>query len=372
MDPLSEVSRGPLPGSTLESTPIPLVDLAFQHAEVAVEIVEAIVAVMSQGGAAEARAVSRFESAMAASWGRRHCFGVADGTDTLALLLRAAGIGAGDEVILPANGRLAVVAAVIQAGAWPVLADCDPVHHLLDPDAVRQRITRRTRAVVALHLYGQMAPVEDLAAIARSSGAVLFEDAAQCAGARRHGEPPGQRSAAVITSFHPGMSLGAYGGGGAVLTDDDALAVRLRALPRPGFDASEAIVLTAKLGHLVEWNALREKAGRFYAEMLDGDDRIVLPTVLPGNTHVWHRYVVRVGNRDGVLAEMLAGGIEAAVHYRVPLHLLAPSEILGYRPGDFPHTEAAADEMLSLPIHPGIRYQQVERVADALRRALPR
>jgi len=363
----------PFSGTTLGSEPIPLVDLAFQHAEVAVEIMEAIVAVMTKGKAAEARAVTEFEASMAGFGGVKHCVGLADGTDNLSLLLRAAGIGAGHEVILPANGRLAMVAGVIRSGARPVLADCDPVHQLLDPADVRKRLTSRTKAIVALHLYGQMARVEDLATLADSAGAVLFEDAAQCAGATRHGRPPGSRALAVVTSFHPGMSLGAYGGGGAVLTDDGALADRLRALPeRQGLDASEAIVLSAKVRHQRQWNRFRMTAAQFYGELLGGQERIILPAVLAGNEHVWHRYVVRVPGRDAVLAALQAEGIGATADYRVPLHLLPAAEMLGHRRGDFRGAEAAADELVFLPIYPGIRYQQIGLVANALRRAVRR
>ena len=367
----------PAPGAarrsspTLGSDPIPLVDLALQHAEVAAEIVEALVGAMSGGPVAEGQAVANFEAALAAFCHRRHCFGVARGTDALALVLQAAGIGPGSEAIVPANGRLATVAAVIRAGAWPVLADCDPVHHLLDPDDVGRRRTPRTRAVVAMHLFGQMAPMEDLAAVIGNGPAVLFEDAAHCPGATRHAEPPGAWGQAVITSFHPGMNLGAYGDGGAVLVDDDRLAGRVQHLRQSrALDAAQAIVLTAKLRHLQEWNHWRVATARLYAQWLGDDDRITLPAALPGNEHVWHHYVVRIPDRDRVLAELQAAGIGAAVHYGVPVHLLPASEVLGYRPGDFPNAEAAAGEMLSLPIYPGIRRDQVERVADTVRRAL--
>jgi dTDP-4-amino-4,6-dideoxygalactose transaminase len=363
----------PFSGTTLGSDPIPLDDLAFQHTEVAVEIMEALVAVMTKGKPAEGLAVAEFETAMAAFFGAKHCVGVADGTDALTLLLQSAGIGPGHEVIVPANGPVAMVMAVMRTGAWPVLADCDPVHQLLDPAAVRKRLTSRTKAVVAVHLYGQMAPVEDLAALAHAAGADLYEDAAQCAGATRHGRPPGSLARAVITSFHPGMSLGAYGGGGAILTDDDALAARVRALPDSrSLEASEAIVLTAKIGHVREWNLLRASAVQFYGELLGGQGRITLPGVRPGNEHAWHRYVVRVPDRHAVLAELQSEGIGAAAEYRGPVHLLRATEMLGYRRGDFPHAEARADDLLFLPIYPGIRYQQVARVASALRRTLRR
>jgi len=372
MDDIHRTGAGRRSGTLVGSGPIPLVDLAFQHAEVATEIVEALLAAISGGPVAEGQAVANFEATLAAFANRRHGIGVANGTEALALMLQAAGIGPGGQVIVPANGRLATVAAVIRAGAWPVLADCDPVHHLLDPNDVRRRLTRETRAVVAMHLYGQMAPMEDLAAALGDGPAVLFEDAAHSPGATRHGAPPGMVGWAVTTSFHPGMNLGAYGDGGAVLTDDDTLASRLRSLRQSRLDAAQAIVLTAKLHHLREWNDWRAATARLYGECLAGHDRITLPAAMPGNGHVWHLYVVRVPDRDRILAELQAAGIGAAVHYPVPVHLLPASEVLGYRPGDFPHAEAAAAEMLSLPIYPGIRRDQVERVADTLRRALRR
>jgi dTDP-4-amino-4,6-dideoxygalactose transaminase len=368
---------------TIAFDAVPFVDLAFQHAVVADEIAEALLEVMARGKSAEEHAVTQFETALAAACLRAHCVSVADGIDSVSLMLRAAEIGHGDEVILPANERLATVAAVMRVGAWPVLADCDPVHHLLDPEDVRQRLTSRTRAVIAAHRFGQMAPIDQLAAIVDDGRVFLFEDAAQSLGATRYGEPPGTAGTAFATSFHPGMSLGAYGGGGAILTDDDLLADQVRMLRERGveshrgrpavrFDASEAVVLAAKLRHLNTFTELRRDAARCYHETLDHIERIQLPGVLAGNVHVWHRYVIRVPGRDAVLAELQAAGITATVHYAVPVHLLPASEVLGYRRGDFPNAEAAAGEMLSLPIYPGIRPDQLERVVSVLRRTLRR
>jgi dTDP-4-amino-4,6-dideoxygalactose transaminase len=214
----------------------------------------------------------------------------------------------------------------------------------------------------------------------------LFEDAAQCQGASRFGRGPGSWSRAAATSFDPGKNLGAYGDGGAVLTDDEVLAARVRALGNHGLvandehrivgwnsrlDALQAIVLSAKLRHLRGWNAERATAACLYRELLSGQARITLPAPLAGNEHVWHRYVVRVPDRDRVLLELQAAGIGAGVHYPVPVHLLpAYYRGLGYGPGDFPNAEAAAGGILSLPVYPGIRVDQVERVAEALLRAV--
>jgi dTDP-4-amino-4,6-dideoxygalactose transaminase len=387
VNPFPPTGRTPGSGSILASTHVPFVDLAFQHAMVAAEIAQALLDAMAQGKDAEGQAVARFETALAGSFRRDHCVSVADSIDTLSLMLRAAEVGPGDEVIVPANGRLATVAAVLRAGAWPILADCDPVHHLLDPEEVGQRLTSRTKVVVVPHLFGQMAPIEELAAVVDEEQVLLFEDAAQSIGASRHGDPPGTTGIALAISFHRGMSLGAYGGGGAVLTDDHVLAARIRSLherregadadrlraKRPArLDASEAVVLAAKLRHLRTFKELRRDAAMRYHDALGHHERIKLPGVLAGNEHVWHRYVIRVPGRDRVLAELLATGIEAAVHYAVPLHQLPGAEMLGYREGEFPRAEAAAHEMLSLPIFPGIRPDQIERVAAAVRRALRR
>lgn len=364
---------------------VPLVDLAVQHDQIAAEVERGWARVLDRTAFVLGDEVAGFERELAEFAEVAHCVGVANGTDALELALRAVGVGPGDEVVLPANTFIATALAAARAGATPVLVDCDPVHHLIDVDAVAARIGPRTRAVVPVHLYGQMADVEALAGLAERHGLVVVEDAAQCQGARRHGRHAGGVGAVAATSFYPGKNLGAYGDGGAVLTGSDALAARVRALrnygsetkyehPETGFnsrlDTLQAVVLSAKLRRLARWNDERRAAAARYRELLSGLDAVELPSEAPGNEHVWHLYVVRVPERDRVLEALHAAGIGAGIHYPRPVHLQGAFAHLGHVEGDFPVSEAAAASILSLPIYPGITASQQEQVADALRGAL--
>ncbi|HJQ85546.1 MAG TPA: DegT/DnrJ/EryC1/StrS family aminotransferase [Candidatus Binatia bacterium] len=329
--------------------------------------------------------VAAFEAAYARFSGVAHCIGVANGTDALELALRAAGVGAGDEVVLPANTFVATALAVVRAGAVPVLVDCDPLHFLIDPHALAAKVGARTRAIVPVHLYGQIAPMEEVARVATGAGVAVVEDAAQAHGATRHGTGAGGFGVVAATSFYPGKNLGAYGDAGAVLATSAEIAAKVRALrnygsevkyehPERGFnsrlDTLQAVVLSAKLARLATWNEARAAAAARYATLLADVPRVRLPGTLPGNRHVWHLYVVRVPERDRVLAHLAAAGIGAGTHYPVPIHLQGAFRDLAHRRGDFPVAEAAAAEILSLPIFPGITAAQQERVVRELRAAL--
>jgi dTDP-4-amino-4,6-dideoxygalactose transaminase len=371
MTPPTDLAATPVAG------PIPLVDLAVQHAQVAGEVAAGWARVTATGAFIHGPDVTAFEEEFAAFSGAGHCVGVANGTDALELALRARGIGAGDEVILPANTFIATAEAVSRAGARPVLADCDPAYLLIDPERVAERLTERTRAVMAVHLYGQMAPVHALAEVL-PAGVDLIEDAAQSQGATHHGRGSGSVGAVAGTSFYPGKNLGAYGDAGAVLTSDVDTAATLRALRDHGgtrkythdlvgmnsrLDTVQAVVLRAKLARLDAWNEQRRAAARRYDDLLAGHTGIRLPATLAGNEHVWHLYVVRLARRDAVLARLHAAGIGAGIHYPHPVHLLGAYADLGHGPGDFPVAEAAAGEILTLPLFPGITAAQQERVA---------
>jgi len=375
---------GSHPVGTVPVGSIPLVDLAVQHAQVADEVAAGWAEVVAQGAFVLGPEVVAFEQEFARFSGVAHCVGVANGTDALELAMRARGIGPGDEVIVPANTFVATAEAVTRAGARPVLVDCDPAHLLIAPDQVVERLGPRTRAVMAVHLYGQMAPVEALAAVL-PDGVDLIEDAAQSQGATRHGRPSGSVGAAAGTSFYPGKNLGAYGDAGAVLTDDPATAAAVCALRAHGgteryrhdvagmnsrLDALQAVVLRAKLRRLAAWNEQRRAAARCYHGLLADVEGVRLPTTMPGNEPVWHLYVVRVAERDRVLARLADAGVGAAIHYPQPLHLLGAYAALGRRRGDFPVAEEAADQILSLPLFPGITAVQQERVATVLAAAV--
>jgi dTDP-4-amino-4,6-dideoxygalactose transaminase len=361
------------------SAPVPLVDLRLQNDEVAGDVRRAVEEVCQSGAFVLGPQVREFEEEYAAFSGVAHAIGVGNGTDALVLALRAAGVGSGDEVLIPANTFVATAEAVALVGADLGIVDCTP-DFLVDVGALADRVTPRTRAVIGVDLYGQVAAFEQILA-ALGPHVVVIEDAAQSQGASRHGRPAGSFGTVAATSFYPGKNLGAFGDAGAVLTDDAELAERVRAMRNHGgvnkyehlcvgtnsrLDSMQAAVLSIKLRRLDEWNAQRDEAARRYDELLADLPGVVRPRVLPGNQHVWHLYVVRVAERDRVLAELAELDIHAGIHYPCPVHLLPAFAHLGLGPGSFPVAEQLAGELLSLPMYPGITPEQQERVAVAL------
>lgn len=357
---------------------IPLVDLGWQTAVIKDEVAAAWNDLIDRGAFVLGAAVESFESAYAAHTEAAHCVGVANGTDAIELLVRAAGLGAGDEVIIPANTFIATAVGIARAGAVPVPVDVCDNTLLLDPSAVAAAVGPRTAAVMPVHLYGQLAPTA-------YDGLLVIEDAAQCQGARRSGAPVATGTFGAATSFYPGKNLGAWGDAGAVVTNDESVAAKVRALRTYGstvryehpefgvnsrLDALQAIVLEAKLAYLDEWNALRQQAAAFYLDALSDVEGVTLPVIDEGNDHVWHLFVVRVNERDRVLRELNEQGIEAFIHYPTPVHLHGAFESLGLSRGAFPVAEGAADTILSLPIYPGITESQQTRVIEALRKAM--
>ncbi len=364
---------------------VPLVDLSRQHHQIRDEVRGGWDRVLARTAFVLGPEVAEFETAFASFSGVGHCIGVANGTDALELALRAMDVVPGDEVIVPANTFVASVLAIARAGATPVLVDCVLDTYMLDLDQVTAAVTRRTRAIMPVHLYGQCAPMDELVAIADEHDIAIVEDAAQAQGASQHGRTAGGFGAVAGTSFYPGKNLGAYGDAGACLTNDDELARRLRALrnygseakyhhPETGFnsrlDTLQAVVLSAKLRHLAAWNAARRDAAARYAELLADLEEVVRPVTAPGNEHIWHLYVVRVPDRDRVLAHLHADGIGAGIHYPVPVHLQGAFAQLDKGPGSFPVAERAAREILSLPMYAELTPDQQQQVADALRKAL--
>jgi dTDP-4-amino-4,6-dideoxygalactose transaminase len=364
---------------------IPLVDLSLQYREIADEVRAGFEAVMESGAFILGPPVSEFEAEFARASGVSHCVGVGSGTDALELILRALDIGPGDEVVLPANTFIASALAVVRAGATPVLVDCDPYYYLIDVEQAAGRIGSRTRAIMPVNLFGQIAPMEALVEVATEAGVAVVEDAAQSHGARRHGRLSGSFGAAAGVSFYPSKNLGAYGDGGAVVTDDVDVVARVQRLrnwgsdqkyyhPEAGFnsrlDSLQAVVLRVKLKRLAAWNEARRSAASRYDEMLAEVPSVATPRTLAGNEHVWHIYAVRVRDRDRVLEKLHAEGIGAGVHYPIPIHLQGAFSRLGYAQGIFPEAERAAREMISLPLYPGIRPEQQERVVEVLAKAV--
>lgn len=364
---------------------IPLVDLASQHTEVADEVRAGLDAVFAATAFVGGPDVAAFEREYAALVDVDHCVGVANGTDAVELALRAVGVEAGGEVILPANTFIATAEAVSRIGAVPVPVDVDPRHLLIDPTAVERAFTPRTQAVVPVHLYGQCAPVDHLTYICAAAGVPLVEDAAQAQGALHRGRPAGGLGRAAATSFYPGKNLGAAGDAGAVTTDDPDLAQRVRVMGAHGsparyvhevvgmnsrLDTVQAVYLRAKLSRLEKWNELRREAARRYTALLAGVEGVVTPSVAPGNEHVWHLYVVQVAERERVLEALHEAGVGAAIHYPAPIHLTAAYRHLGLGPGTFPVAEEAAGRILSLPMFPHLTEEMQGYVVDALAAAV--
>jgi dTDP-4-amino-4,6-dideoxygalactose transaminase len=360
---------------------VPFVNLAAQAGLVRQEIAAAIEGVLQRGDYILGHALEEFEQAFAAYCGAGHAIGVDNGLAAIELILRGYGIGAGDEVIANANTFHSSVLPIVCVGARPVLVEPDARSFNLDPELVEAAITPRTKAIIAVHLYGQPADLDPLMAIAERHGLKLIEDSAQAHGARYKGRRTGSLGHAAAFSFYPTKNLGAYGDGGAVVTSDDALAERLRMLRNLGqktrnhhellgynhrLDTLQAAILSVNLTRLDEWNAQRQTAAAWYAEAL-AELPLVTPYVAPEAEHVYHLYVVRVQDRAALQAHLAAAGVASAVHYPVPIHLQPAFAGLGYRRGDFPLAEALCDEILSLPMYPGLGEQEIDAVAAALR-----
>jgi dTDP-4-amino-4,6-dideoxygalactose transaminase len=322
--------------------------------------------------------VEQFEAEFARYCDVEHCVGVSSGTAALTLLLRAYDIGPGDEVIVPAHTFIASALAVIHVGATPVLCDVLDTTGLIDPAAVRAAVGPRTAAIIAVHLYGQACDMEAIKEVARLHGLIVLEDAAQAAGATYRGRRVGSLGAAAGFSFYPGKNLGALGDGGAVCTNDDLLAARLRRLRNLGqrakgehveigynerLDGLQAALLRVKLGHLDEWNRARRDRAARYREALASSTRVLEEESESPCTY--HLFPTRVPQRDAIAARLAASGIETGVHYARALHQhMAWPDRVGA--GEFPVAEAWAAEELSLPMHPDLTSLEVERVAGAL------
>ena len=356
---------------------VPFLDLRDLNEAVQAEVLTDVATLIQTGAFTNGPPVVEFEQAFAAACGVDHCVGVASGLDALRLALIAGGVGAGDEVIVPAHTFVATFEAVTQAGARPVPVDISPSDCGLDPDAAAASITSGTRALVPVHLYGQMADMKALSELASRRDVVLVEDACQAHGATRDGVRSGAVGLAGCFSFYPGKNLGAFGDAGALVTDDPELAAAVRALREHGqrekyrhavvgwtsrLDTIQALVLQRKLPLLEAANDRRKAAAARYTSALDGVGDLILPYVPEGSDPVWHLYVVRSRRRGALAAFLVERGIGIGYHYPEPPHLSGAYASLGYARGAFPVAEALADECLSLPMFPGISEGQLDAV----------
>lgn len=359
-----------------------MLDLGYQTRIVADEVAAGFARVIDASAFILGPDVTAFEEEYASYLSVKHVLGVGNGTDALVLALRAAGVGEGDEVILPTNTFVATAEAVVMAKAAITFVDCGP-DYLIDLDALREAVTPSTRAVIAVHLYGQVAPIARIREII-GDHVILIEDAAQSQGARAGGAWAGALGDVAATSFYPGKNLGAFGDAGAVMTNSDAIAETVRALRNHGglrkyehteigtnsrLDTLQAVVLRAKLARLDEWNAERKAIAARYTAELAGVEGVATP-VLTGSDHVYHQYVIEVHDRDRILGELNAEGIGAGIHYPAPVHLLPAFAALSPGPGAFPTAERQASRILSLPVYPGLTESMQTQVISQLTRRL--
>ncbi|HIK31895.1 MAG TPA: DegT/DnrJ/EryC1/StrS aminotransferase family protein [Oscillatoriales cyanobacterium M59_W2019_021] len=372
---------------TRSVTGVPFVDLQFVHQPIQDQIEEAVRTVLQRGDFILGQAVTEFETAFAAACGVPYGVGVACGTDAIALGLKACGIGAGDEVLVPANTFIATLIGVLHAGATPILVDCDPDTALVDLAAAERAVTPRTKAILPVHLYGQMVSPQQLLDFAETYNLTIFEDAAQAHLAEREGYKAGSVGRAAAFSFYPSKNLGAAGNGGIVVTQDEAVAQKLRSLRNYGapqkyihhdlgtnsrLDTMQAAILNVKLPHLADWNRQRYEAARYYDTLLQPLKEWGIEPLenRSGSGHVYHLYVIRVGELDidrSAVADALASqGIQTGIHYPLPCHLQPAYRHLGYKAGDFPHAEMLCDRILSLPMFPGLTATEIDRVVEAI------
>lgn len=359
---------------------VPFVDLKALHAPISADLSNAIDRVMRNTAFIQGSEVKAFEDAFARYLGVRHCIAVNSGTAALHLALLGLGIGLGDEVITVSHTFIATSEAISAVGARPVFVDVDPATYTMDPALVEKAITSRTKAILPVHLYGNVADMDALLAVAKRHNLLLVEDACQAHGAKYKARMAGAMSAAGCFSFYPGKNLGACGEGGAMVTDDDALAQKVRMLREhgsvqkyvhviPGYnfrmEGIQGAVLAVKLPHLDGWNDRRRALAKRYDERLAGQG-VVLPKEEAYARHVYHLYVIQADDRESLRDYLTKRGIETGLHYPIPLHQQEAYASLGYHTGDFPVTEKATQRIVSLPMYPDMSLEAADYVCDTI------
>jgi dTDP-4-amino-4,6-dideoxygalactose transaminase len=360
---------------------VPYADLKGQYATLRDEILAALDRVGSKAAFILGEEVQEFELEFAGFCGVKHCVAVNSGTSALHLALLGAGVLAGDEVITTSNTFIATAEAISYIGAKPVFVDIDPRTANIDVTQIAAALTPRTRAILPVHLYGLAAEMDPIMEIAAQHGLPVIEDACQAHGASYHGKRVGSIGKAAAFSFYPAKNLGAYGEGGALTTNDDALAAQARALRSHGesrryfhdaigynyrMDGFQGAVLRVKLPRLVQWNARRKELAGIYRLILAGARAELQSEGAPGE-RVDHLFVVYVADRDAVRTRLEERGVQTGIHYPLPVHLQKPYQALGYQRGDLPHTESACDRVMSMPLYPEMSDEQARYAAQMLR-----
>ena len=366
---------------------VPFLNLRAQHASLEAELHAAFQQVLETSAFAGGPFVADFEADFAAFCSTTHAIGVGNGTDALWFALLAGGVGPGDEVITVPNTFIATAEAISLTGARPVFVDVNPDTYLIDPSRIERALTSRTKAILPVHLCGQVADMDPIMAIARRHGLLVIEDACQAHGAEYKGRPAGSIGDAGCFSFYPGKNLGALGEAGGVVTNDPELARKIRVMRDHGqhakyhhdvigwngrMDGLQGALLRVKLRSLASGNAARRGHAAHYQRLLGGVEGIVTPVIPRDTLPVFHLYIVRVAQRDHVLAELAAQGIGCGIHYPRPVHLQGAYSGLDLSPGSFPITERLAGEILSLPMYPELTPDQIAYVADVLKTTVAR
>ncbi len=360
---------------------IPFLDLKAQYASLKSEIDAAVLGVLASAQYVLGEEVAQFEREFAAYCGTKHAIAVNTGTSALHLALLAAGVGPGDEVITVPFTFVATASAICYVGATPVFVDVEPVTLTMDPLQLEAAITPRTKAILPVHLYGQMADLDAIKAIADRHDIPVIEDACQAHGAEDKGRRAGSIGVSGCFSFYPGKNLGACGEGGIVVTNDDEHARTIRMLRDWGqeqryhhalkgfnyrMDGIQGAILRVKLRHLEDWTEARRAHAKRYSSLLKGSPEVKTPVEIEGRRHVYHVYAVRCRDRDALQRHLQAEGVQTGLHYPIPVHLQKAHADLGYKAGDFPVSEVAARTVLSLPIYPEMTVGQVEQVVAAM------
>ena len=365
---------------------VPFLDLKIQYQLIKNEINPAIQNILDNTSFILGKAVADFEFAFAKAHDVKHCLGVSSGTDGNHLASWSLGISSGDEVIIPANTFIATVWGATLCGAKPVFVDCEPDSYNLDPRKIEVAITEKTKAIVAVHLYGQPADLDPISKIVKENNLFLIEDCAQAHLAEYKNKKVGGLGNTACFSFYPGKNLGAYGEGGAVTTNDDSVADSLRLLRDHGalkkyhhdslghnyrMEGIQGAVLGVKLNYLDKWTEGRRNVASKYCDLLNGVEEIVLPKELPYAKHVYHLFVIQVTGgsqkRDKLVSFLNENGISTGLHYPIPLHLQKCFSELGYKKGDFPVSEKLAENGLSLPMYPELSDAQIEYVCEKIK-----
>ncbi|MBP1732771.1 MAG: aminotransferase, syn family [Deltaproteobacteria bacterium] len=364
---------------------VPFLDLKAQYNTIKDEIAVALQQVLDNTAFAGGPFVAQFEKGFAAFCGTKHAVGVGNGTDALWMALLALGVGPGDEVITQPDTFIATAEAVSYCGATPVFVDVDEKTYNMDPAKLEAAITPKTKGIIPVHLFGQMCDMDPILAIAAKRKLFVLEDASQAHGSDYKGKKAGSMGVAGCFSFYPGKNLGAYGEAGAVVTNDDALADRMKMLRDHGsakkyyhsyvgfncrMDGFQGAVLSVKLKYIETWNEARRQHARMYTQLLSGNGNLIAPTEAHYGKHVYHIYAIRVKNRDGLIAKLGEKEIGTNIHYPVPVHLQQAYSSMGLREGSFPVAERCASEFVSLPMFPELSAEQIKYVCDEVTRAL--